>query len=64
MTVSLDSRPEEKALEAQQLDAFREINLLGIKTSVAEILRLIGRNGILTNTRFMTFRTWMGSCKA
>jgi molecular chaperone HtpG len=37
---------EIKALEAQAMPPFQDFNLLGIKSSVADALKLIGRNGI------------------
>ncbi len=37
---------EEKALAAQSLPPFQKFNLLGVKSEVADSLRLIGRSGI------------------
>jgi hypothetical protein len=38
--------PEMQARRAQDLYAFRQVNLLGIKGAVAELLGQIGRDGI------------------
>lgn len=46
MSVTLKSKAEELAQKACELDAFASINLLSIKKSIAEMLSLIGRNGI------------------
>jgi molecular chaperone HtpG len=46
MATSLDSRAELKAAEAERLPAFAGLNLFGIKNQVAELVALIGRNGI------------------
>jgi len=41
--VELTTRAEERAKKAQDLSAFRNINLLGLKNKVSELLELIGR---------------------
>lgn len=46
MDITLKTKAEEKANDACKLDAFTSINLLSIKKSIAEMLALIGRDGI------------------
>jgi hypothetical protein len=43
---SLPSSAEQLAQSAQQLSAFRSLNLLGIRAEVERLLGLIGRNGL------------------
>jgi hypothetical protein len=44
--VKLETKAEKDALLAQELSPFRDVNVLGIKAKVAEVLALIGRSGI------------------
>lgn len=46
MIDSLNTEAEKKALKAEELSAFSGIKLLHIKRGLAELLSLIGREGI------------------
>jgi hypothetical protein len=46
--MTLNSAAEQKAEAAQNLTAFQDVNLQGIKAKVAQILSLIGRDGLFT----------------
>jgi len=45
-TMTLDSVPEQRAAAATDLQVFNKINLVGIKDSVGQLLKLIGTSGL------------------
>jgi molecular chaperone HtpG len=46
MSADLNSRAEAKAVTAEALPAFRAVKLIHVKDTVAELLQLIGRDGV------------------
>ncbi|MEJ8804313.1 HD domain-containing protein [Pontibacter sp. H249] len=46
MSIELITKAEQKAKQAENLEAFKSVNLAHIKSKVAQILGLIGKNGV------------------